>query len=63
MITMRTPRKRQAKRREITFEEFKRDRSRAIALSRRPGGLRVTDNDGKLRFFIIIPQTTISEFP
>jgi len=60
---MTTTRKRQRKRYQITFEEFKRDRSRAIALARKPGGLRVVDNDGKLRFFIIIPQTTISEFP
>ena len=50
-------RKRETKRHETTFEEFKRDRAR------KPGGVRVTDNDGNLRFFFIIPQTLVSEFP
>lgn len=60
---MTTKRKRQATRHEMTFDEFKRNSSRSIALARKPGGLRVVDNDGNLEFFFIIPQTTISEFP
>jgi len=57
------PPRRPRKRRTITIEEFDRDRSKAIAAARKPGGVRVVDADGRLRFFMIIPQTTISEFP
>lgn len=61
--TMSKARKQRSKRRQITIEEFDRDISRAIAAARKPGGVDVVDAKGKLRFFMIIPQTTISEFP
>jgi len=60
---MAKARKKQPKRREITIEEFDRDRARAIAEARKPGGVVVVDAHGHRQFFMIIPQTTISEFP
>jgi hypothetical protein len=61
--TMTKARKKQPKRRQITIEQFDCDISCAIAAARKPGGVDVVDAAGKLRFFMIIPQTTISEFP
>jgi hypothetical protein len=45
----------------MTIEEFDRDRARAIAAARKPGGLHVVDSEGKHRFFMIIPQGTLQE--
>jgi hypothetical protein len=69
MFTMPTTRKattpkpprRPRKRRTITIEEFDRDRSKAIAAARKPGGVYVVDSEGKLRFYMVIPHDTIPD--
>jgi hypothetical protein len=58
--TPKTP-KRPRKRRTITIEEFDRDRSKAIAAARKPGGVHVVDSTGKLRFYMVIPHDTIPD--
>ena len=58
--TPKTPR-RPRKRRTITIEEFDRDRSKAIAAARKPGGVYVVDSAGKLRFYMVIPHDTIPD--
>ena len=57
--TMAKARKRQPKRRQITIEEFDRYPSRAIAAARKPGGVRVVDAHGKLRFHMTIPHADL----
>ena len=69
MLTMPTTRRaatpkirrRLPKRRTITIEEFDRDRARAIAAARKPGGVYVVDSEGKLRFYMVIPHDTIPD--
>jgi len=55
------PPRRSRKRRTITIEEFDRDRSKAIAAARKPGGVDVVDSTGKLRFYMVIPRGTLPE--
>jgi hypothetical protein len=55
------PPRRPRKRRTITIEEFDRDRSKAIAAARKPGGVDVVDSTGKLRFYMVIPRGTLPE--
>jgi len=59
--TMAKARKKQPKRRQITIEEFDRNRARAIAAARKPGGVYVVDSEGKLRFHMVIPHDTIPD--
>lgn len=48
-------RKRKPRPRRMTLEQFDRDRKRAIAAARKPGGLLVVDSDGNVRFRMAIP--------
>ncbi len=45
---------RQPKPRRMTLEEFDRDHKRVRALARKPGGLLVVDNEGNVRFHMVI---------
>jgi len=48
-------RKRKPRPQQMTVEQFDRDRKKAIAAARKPGGLLVVDSDGKVRFHMSIP--------
>ena len=39
----------------MTLEQFDRDHKKVIAAARKPGGLLVVDNDGKVQFRLTIP--------
>jgi len=45
----------------MTIDEFDRDLPRALAAARKPGGVLVVDADGKTRFHMSIPHTTLRE--
>ena len=54
--TMARARKKQPKRRQITIEEFDRDRAAAIAAANTAEGVDVVDAQGNLRFHMWIPN-------
>jgi hypothetical protein len=54
-MTMKSQRTR-PKRRQITIEEFDRDRAAAIAAANSPDGIDVADAQGNLQFYMWIPN-------